>query len=225
MTIRPGEPWGEPGPLAADAPVLDSDAAAAAVLQARYDALAAEERGALGGGALGEIGLVGGDLHRTLGAPGRDAAQLRGGAGVRFPVDVGVVALPGGERVFLAHLVAQPRTVAGAARGVRWWSVRTLAVMNAGFVDDMDLGPRSHPNDGRLDVTDGELPRGQRRAGRRRARTGTHIPHPALRTRTARSLTVDAEGRDLHVWLDGVHVGAARSLPIRCIPDAVTVVV
>ena len=34
--------------------------------------------------------------------------------------------------------------------------------MNAQWLGDWDLGPRSHPNDGLLDVTDGTLPFGDR---------------------------------------------------------------
>jgi hypothetical protein len=212
VTIKPGARWGDPGPLAEGAPVVGDDAAAREVLQRRF-----EDPGETG---LGEIGLVGGDLHRTLGSPRRDAEDLRAGRGVRYPVDVGVVELDGGPgQVFLSHLVAYPR------RRLRWWSRRTVAVVNASYVGRLDLGPRAHPGDGRLDVTDGRLPLGQRRQGRRRALTGTHVPHPDLRTRSVSEVEVHAgDDGTLHVWLDGAHVGTASTIRVRCVPDAVVVV-
>lgn len=216
MTIRPGDPWGEPGPLGANAPVFATDRAARTHLQDRF-----EQFGLAG---LGELGLVAGDLHRTLGSPQHTAEVLRAGHGVRYPVDLGVVTLADREFVFLSHLVAHE------GRRLRWWSGRTVVAMNAGFVGPMDLGPRSHPNDGRLDVTDGALPRGERLQGRQRARSGTHVPHPDLETRSVRRVDIVARPTDsspaepLHVWLDGEHVGAAIELTVRCAPDALVVV-
>ncbi len=213
MTIEKGQPWGSPGPLAEDAPVVAEDRAAAVLVAADLAA----------GRTPGEIGLLGGDLHRSLGAPRRTAEALRAGEGTRFPLDVGVVELDGRADVFVAHLVATED------RSGRLWRGHTVILVNGSFVGPLDLGPRAHPNDGRLDLTEGSLPRGQRRAGRRRARTGTHLPHPDLRARPVRSYEVVAaevgRGRPLHVWLDGHHVGRFAELSVECRPDAVTVVV
>jgi hypothetical protein len=209
VTIRKGRDWGEQGALAPDAPVLDSDRAGARLLQAALDA----------GAALPELGLVGGDLHRSLGSPRHSAGDLYDGAGMRLPIDVGTVRLDGGApQVFLAHLVATAR------RGAALWSSRTLVVMNGTFRGELDLGPRAHPNDGRLDVTDGELPIQERRRGRRRARTGSHLPHPALHERRVRELSVTADDR-WHVWVDDELIGSARTLALTCVADATTVVV
>lgn len=210
MTIRPGEQWGAPGPLTPDAPVLPTDAASRRHLQALLD----DAR------PLGEIGLIGGDLHRTLGSPRHDAAALRSGHGMRFSVDVGVVRLDDApdELLFVAHLVAGP----GSDR--RLWSVRTVTAMNAQFLGPLDLAPRGHPNDGRLDLIDGSLPIGQRRKGRRRARTGTHVPHPDLAQRRIRDATVEFASA-VEVRLDGEPVALASRIHLRCEPDALTVVV
>ena len=213
MSIRKGEPWGEPGPLDAAAPVVDGDRALALLIT---PALAA-------GGPAGEVGLLGGDLHRTLGAPRHTADDLRGGQGVRFPVDVGVVDLDGRSDAFVAHLIATED------RSGRLWRGHTVILVNGSFVGPLDLGPKAHPGDGRLDLTEGSLPPGQRRAGRRRALTGTHLPHPDLRTRQVRSLQLRGadvgRGRPLHVWLDGEPVGRVDELHVECRADAVTVVV
>ncbi|MFN7148118.1 MAG: hypothetical protein ACK4V6_01425 [Microthrixaceae bacterium] len=209
MTIRKGQDWGGPGALSSDAAVLDTDRAAALLLQAALDA----------GQPLPELGLIGGDLHRSLGSPRHCAQDLYDGVGMRLPIDVGTVRLDdGAPQVFVAHLVATAR------RGAALWSSRTLVVMNATFRGELDLGPRAHPNDGRLDVTDGVLPLQERRRGRSRARTGSHLPHPALRERRVRELTVTADDR-WYVWLDDELVGDARTLEVACVPDATAVVV
>ncbi len=218
MTIRKGEAWGAPGPLAPDAPVFEDDRSAARHLAGRIDELGAP-------GADIELGLVGGDLHRTLGSPRHRPAELRGPAAMRFPVDVAVVRTDAGEDIVVAHVVASLQRSARTG-GPRWFTGRTVAVMNAEFVDGLDLSPRGHPDDGRLDVTDGALPAAQRRAGRRRARSGTHVPHPGLREARVRRLDVEiSPASPLHVWLDGEHIGRSSTLSVRCVPDALTVVV
>ena len=204
MTIRKGQDWGEPGALAADAAVADDDRSAAELLGTAWSA----------GGAMPEIGLLGGDLHRTLGAPHHDASDLRAGRGLRFPMDLGTVRIDGGEPVvFVVHLVAT------AARNGRLWSSRTVTVMNGSHVGPANLGPRAHPNDGRLDVVDGALPRGERSNGRRRSLTGTHLPHPDLAERRGAHHVVESSA-PLHVRLDGSPVGSGTHLEITCHPDA-----
>ncbi len=213
MTIRKGEPWGAPGALPADAPVADDDAEAAAELQRRW-------------GADGDappdppvVGLLGGDLHRTMGEPHHDEHDLRSGQGMRMPMDAGTVRMDDGPpRVFVAHLLAT------ADRRGRLWHGRTVTVVNGSFAGPYDLGPRAHPNDGRLDLVDGELPPRQRRIGRRRAVTGSHLPHPDLDERRITRHVVESE-QALHVRLDDVEVGTARRLEIVCHPDAWVAVV
>ena len=203
MTIQKGRSWGEAGSLPPDGVVVRSDAEARAVVAtARSQGLAPPT-----------IGLLGGDLCRTLGGTG-DEARLRSDEAMTFPVDLGVVEVDGEEFVFVAHLIARRS----------WWWGRVVAVMNAQWLGRWDLGPRSHPNDGLLDLTDGTMALGQRFEARRRLATGTHLPHPALATQRAGSFTLDFE-RPLDVWLDGDRLSRARHLVIRCEPDALHVVI
>lgn len=215
MTIRKGEAWGDAGALTPDAPVFDSDAEAAAWLQTLP---AAGE-----GTTIGELGLLSGDLHRTLGSPRHDEADLRAGRGMRFPVDVGVVefvdaAGTAHTRLFLAHLVATTDP------GGRLWRGRTVVAVNAAFVGDDNLGPRAHPNDGRLDVTDGALDWRERRQARTRAPLGAHVPHPALSERRTRELVVETDSPVL-LRLDGREAATTSRFVLRCLPDAATIVV
>ena len=203
MTIRKGEPWGEPGVLPADGVVVRSDA------EARRAVTAARR----GGDAPPALGLLGGDLCRAVGGTG-DEARLRSGAGIVLPVDLGAVLVDGRLHWFVAHLVAR--------RG--WWRGRIVAAMNAQHLGPWDVAPRGHPNDGRLDVLDGDLPFGQRWQARRRLRTGTHVPHPGIEERHVAALQVElAPGT--RVWLDGEPLGPARTLSIRVEPDALRCVV
>lgn len=202
MTVRKGEQWGAPGPLPDDGVVVRSDAEArAALMAARRD-----------NRPFPVLGLLGGDLCRTLGGRG-DEGRLRADAAMTFPVDVGEVLVDGRFHLFVAHLVVRNRC----------WT-RAFVAMNAQFVGPFDLGPRSHPGDGLLDTYDARLPVGQLLQVRRRARTGSHLPHPGIRERRTAAIQVELD-RPLGVWLDGERVGTGRALSVRLEPDALRVVV
>ena len=203
MTIRRGRSWGEAGPLAVGAPVAATDAELAALVSAAV----------LAGAPAGEAGLVGGDLCRTVAGPG-DRDRLRGPDAQRLPVDVGVVRLDGGEPiVFVAHVVA----------GRALWGP-VVAAMNAQFVGRWDVAPRSHPNDGRLDLLEGRLTEGDRWKAWRRLPRGAHVPHPCIVERLVTEGEVTL-GRAVPVRIDGRPAGRATSLHVRCVADALTVVI
>ncbi len=211
MTIRRGRDWGVPGALAAGARIHRSDREASEALQSAHDST---------GVLPTEIGLLGGDLHRTLGSPDHSEEDLRSGRAMRFPVDVGVVrADGGGELILLSYLIGRP------SRRSKIFDGELLVIMNGSFVGQMDLGPRAHPNDGRLDVTSGAVPRGDRRAARKRVLSGSHVPHPALEERRTAADAFDL-GRDgLEIEIDGRPIGRVARLEVSCRPDALVVVV
>ena len=127
---------------------------------------------------------------------------------------VGVALVDGTLHWFVAHAVVRRS----------WWRGRVVAAMNAEFVGRWDVAPRSHPNDGKLDVLDGDLGIGDRLKARSRLPLGTHVPHPDITERRVEHLALDL-AQPTPVWLDGVAVGAARNLLLRVEPDALTVVV
>ena len=203
MTIRKGEPWGAPGALPDDGVVVSSDAEAADIVwSARRD-----------GSPVPVLGLAGGDLHRTLGGRA-DVSRLHSDDAMTFPVDLGEALLDGRLHVFVAHLVARRPL----------WLGRAVVAMNAAWLGDLNVGPKAHPNDGLLDITDARLRPGELLAARRRAKTGSHLPHPRLTMRRtpAEQLRFD---RPTPVWLDGRKVGSFRDISVRAAPDALTVVV
>ncbi len=209
MTIRRGRSWGEPATLPTGAVMCHSDAETAATLGSAHDLLARhspEQRPT--------VGLLGGDLFRTLGGqPG--APRWESGDAMAFPIDVMAIDLDGEPMLGVAHVVC---------RSGRWWAGPTLVAMNAAFVGEWYLGPRAHPNDGLVDVTEGQLAWAQRARGRRRMTSGSHLPHPDLAE--ARVSTLERSfDRPRRVWVDGVEVGPVSRLAVRVLPDACTVVI
>ncbi len=101
MPIAKGQPWGTPAPLPDDAVVVRSDAEAREVVE---DARRARR-------PYPPLGLLGGDLCRTLGGGAGGEKRLRAGPAVRFPVDLGevlvdgrrVVSAPGDREVALLY--------------------------------------------------------------------------------------------------------------------------
>lgn len=202
MTIEKGQPYGEAGPLPDGGVVVTGDAEARAVLE---EARRRQE-------PYPALGLLAGDLCRTLGGTG-DEARLRSPAAVRFRVDLGEALLDGELHLFLAHLVARSRT----------WR-HSFVAMNAQWRGRWNLGPRAHPNDGLLDTYRAELSPRDAVLVHRRLHHGAHLPHPGIRERRTRALQVDL-GRPLPVELDGHPAGRARHLSLRLEPDALLVVV
>ncbi len=198
MPIAKGQPWGAPGELPAGGVVVGSDAEARAVLmQAR-----AERR------PFPALGLLGGDLCRTLGGGGGTELQ-----GVRFTIDLGEALLDGRLHLFVAHLVARSRS----------WG-RAFVAMNAQSLGRWNLGPRAHPNDGLLDTYDVRLALGQLLPVRSRLHHGAHLPHPGIKERRTAALQVELD-RALPVRLDDVPVGKAKVISVRLQADALTVVI
>jgi diacylglycerol kinase family enzyme len=203
VTIEKGRAWGTAGRLGVGAPVADSDTEVRALV----------ERARREGRPVGEVGLVGGDLCRTVGGRG-DRTRLATADAIRLPVDAASVTIDGEAHWFVAHLVARKS----------WWWGRVVAVMNAQWIGRWDVAPRSHPNDGLLDVFDGSPSLDDRWKARSRLVTGTHVPHPQIHQRRMGAVDLDLDP-PLDVYLDGVKVARGRHLQVRIEPDALTCVV
>lgn len=204
MTIRKGEDWGERlGPLPTRGVAVETDGDARLVVEA---ALRARE-------PVPPIGLLGGDLWRTLGGPTVRTPRLRTEEAVTFTCDLGEVLADGRLLRFVSHAVVRRQ----------WWRGRAWAAMNASWLGSWNLAPRSHPNDGLLDVLDVRLRPSELLAARARARTGSHVPHPRITERRTAAVQVGFD-RPTPLWLDGLPAGEVRNLSVRIEPDALTVV-
>jgi hypothetical protein len=155
MTIRPGEPWGEPAVRPADLVVASSDAELAALVAAGHR----------------EVGVSNGDLHRSLGAPPMRADVQR------LPLDALRVVVDGRELLAVAHVVAARSWWRGRVvfvmntehLGER--DVAPRAHPNDGRFDVVEIDPG--------------MPLRARWEARRRMPHGTHLPHPSISLRRA----------------------------------------
>ena len=151
------------------------------------------------------------NLERAM----REGDRL-GGRVALLPIDVVRVEADGRTAWFAAHLLARHG----------WWRSRIVAAMNAQHRGTWDVAPRSHPNDGRVDLVEvaaSMTPRDRWRASRR-IEQGTHVPHPAISVRQVTTATVAFEA-PVRLWLDGVPWGSAASFTLTVEPDAFTVCV
>jgi hypothetical protein len=132
-------------------------------------------------------------------------------------VDVLRVVVDGGPPTWaVAHVVARRS----------WWHGEVVMAMNAQFFGNYDIVPRSHPNDGGVDVlsVDTAMSPRQRWQARSRARTGVHLPHPLLAASSAGDVLFRFR-RPLNVWVDGQRIGRAGTLHVLVEPDALTLYV
>jgi hypothetical protein len=197
MTIRKGEAWGEPAVCPSDLRVVSTDR------ELRDWVVWHRTRSQ----PIRDLGVAGGDLARTCGgATGAHPLSSK------IRVDAMRVTLDGNEPTWgVAHVVA---------RG-HWLRDELAMVMNAQFYGPYDVAPRSHPNDGKVDVlrVDASMGWRERLQARRRARTGSHLPHRHLSMRSVAEIDLHFD-RSMVVWIDGVRCGAARRLVVTAESDA-----
>ncbi len=202
MTIVKGQPWGRRTPCDGPEHVAATDAEAAGLLR-------------LHGAASGvtRMGLIGGDLCRTISGPG-DAARLTSPDAMTFPIDALNVTWDGGTAVAVAHVIARKRA----------WGGQIVAIMNAEWLGLWDLATKGHPNDGFADVVQAELTIVERLKARKRLALGAHVPHPKISERRMKSASFEFQ-TPTPVYIDGVPVGRTRHLAFATIPDAFEVVI
>jgi hypothetical protein len=198
VTIRKGEPWGDAIESSPELHVSPSDRAAREWVVRQREA----------GRSVLSLGLSGGDLARTMGggAPGRFPGTV-----TRAPVDIVRVDADGRTTWAVAHVVARRSWLRGDVH----------MAMNAQFFGRYDVAPRSHPNDGRIDVLHvlAKMPLRARLQARKRARTGTHVPHPQITTTQVSTATWQF-ARPLVVWVDGVRWCTTDEVVLTVEPDA-----
>jgi hypothetical protein len=211
--IRKGEEWGAPaGDAPPDLEVAGDDAAlAAALVSAGPDPLVRFSPSPESDLARA-VGLAG-DGRSGLALP-LDLLRLGDGGVAVNTVVVGVPPdrLRWWHRAFPVEVVVDGRA----------FTARTTSVVVATgqFLRGFDVSPRGHPGDGWCEVQVYCLPAGQRGAMRARLRSGSHVPHPEIRTRRGRAVSVRCE-RDVAVEVDGkAAVKGARVVSVELVPTA-----
>lgn len=199
MTIRKGGNWGAPEVVPAGLPIAADDR---------------ELFGLINAGPLpAAIAVCRGDLARTVSSSPDPGRYHAGNHIVAAPLDLLEVVHDSGAHRVASHVVAR--------RSWLWGTV--VVVANAQFHGRWDIAPRSHPNDGFMDITEvgAAMSIRQRLLAVSRLPTASHLPHPGIRTLRAREHEWRFS-RPLDLFLDGSHVVRTGSLRVRVLADALT---
>jgi YegS C-terminal NAD kinase beta sandwich-like domain len=215
--MKPGEPWGEPLTDTPDVEVAGDDTDLAGVLSAHRGDLVRFHPTARSDFARA-VGLAGGGPAHVA-AP-IDALDL-GGAG--HAVNAAVLGTHP-ARIGLTTPSARLR-VSVNGRPTFDGRATTVVIANGQFLDGLDVVPRGHPGDGRMEVQVYALQRGERKAMRTRLPQGTHVPHPRITTASGRSAVVTVSGgRLLPLTVDGVAHDPVEELRVDLLPAAIRLV-
>jgi hypothetical protein len=167
------------------------------------------------------------DLARALG--------VSPDGGVRTPTTLDVLRLdPGGVAVNMVvqglapdrrrPVLRRPRCRVEVDGRVAWDApATTVVVANGEYLRGLDVVPRGHPGDGRLEVQVYEVGARQRRLLRARLATGTHLPHPDVRSTQGTTVSVRWE-RPVRQEVDGTRRGRVAALSVTLVPGGVTLV-
>jgi hypothetical protein len=177
-----------------------------------------------------------GALVRYRAAPDSDLARAVGVSatgdlsGLAVPID-GLLVEPGGHAVNGVVLGPPPHRIRATTssarlavsvngREIATGRATTVVIASGQFFDGLDVVPRGHPGDGRLEVQVYALRRGERRAMRARLPQGVHLPHPRITTATGRRVEIHVQGGRLPLTIDGVAHASVADLTVTLIPGA-----
>ena len=168
---------------------------------------------------------TGSDLARAVGLTGPDAPVR----GLALPMDrLETGCGPAVNAVVLGVTPARlrrtdrraPVRVVVDERELYSGAATTVVVAVGQFLDGVDVVPRGHPGDGRLEVQVYALAPAERAGMRARLPVGTHLPHPRIPTTTGRHVRIEGTGHPWPVRLDGVPAGAVRDLTVDLLAGA-----
>lgn len=216
--MKPGQPWAEPWTGPPDHEVAGPDAALAA-LATRHPGALIRFRPSRASDLARAVGLDAGAEPNQLAVP-MDAMQLESAARLPSPVAVNavVVGRRPTTRSFIAAKAAVRVTVDG--RRVAEGPATTVVIANGQFLDGLDVVPRGHPGDGRIEVQVYALGRSEWRKMQARLPQGAHLPHPRIATGSGREVQVQVDGGRLAVRVDGVLGEPVDQLTVRVVPNA-----
>lgn len=203
MPIERGKDWGVDAPPGLVDVIATTDAEVRTVVEESWAA----------GTEVPSIALLGGDLWRALGSPVGGLQRIRSRDAKMVPIDAAQVRLDDRSCVAVAHVFCMKS----------WWRGPITAVMNSEWRDTWRVAPKAHPNDGRFDLLEGDLPIRERWLARSRLRTGDHLPHSGIRSERVTHLERTFE-RPFRIRIDGVDEGRHRSIAVRVVPDAFNVI-
>lgn len=203
MTIRKGQPWGHVFEVPLTTRDVDSD-------------------WQLARGSKEDIHiLLGGDLYAALGQP---SAIRVGDSRTLVQIDAMECMISNDTTTYSLH--------ASATIEIGQWfglgpSRRYLVVTNGGLLEGRNIAPRAHPNDAFVDLmsVDTSMRLRDRIRARKRARTGAHIPHPAISIHRGESFVFTREYKREKLVIDGQSVASWNSIEVHVRPDYWQVIV
>jgi hypothetical protein len=144
-----------------------------------------------------------------------DALRLSGGG---LAVNMVVVGTPPDR----THRFTRPLAVSLEVDGTNVSTTRAtgIVVATGQFLRGLDVVPRGHPGDGRLEVYVFRLRAGERRAMRSRLPQGTHVPHPRITVRPGRHVEVVAQHAPVAFEVDGEARPPVRACTIDVVEHA-----
>ena len=221
--MRPGEEWGRPA--------TDDDRGRAVVVGGGDAALAAAVAADPGGLWRPDPA---GDLARALGiradTPGARVVPCDAVVVADGPPAVNAVVLgTAPDRLHRLHrrrpveVTVDDRRLTGPDGGTL--AATTVVVASGQYLRGLDLVPRGHPGDGRLEVLVLGLAPGERGPMRRRLPTGQHLPHPRIVTATGRRVRVAWADEPRPVEVDGAERAPQAVVDLAVSPGVVELLV
>jgi hypothetical protein len=204
MTIRKGEGWGKRIPLPSSVRQVENDADLSKCSRSDF------------------VSLTNGDIHRALGSPRPVQSEAEC---TLLPIDalqIRIVSSDGDEQWVTAASCIE----IGAFLSLNGRK-RYVCVTNGGIVNGRNVAPRAHPNDGRFDILtiDASMSFRTRLAARKKAVTGTHMPHPQISARQDDSFCAKKLHKGERLSIDGKTVTNWSEVVITILPDYWQVVV
>ena len=204
MTIRKGEQWGTRISKPSRIRHVSSDAEIAQCSSEDY------------------ISVGGGDIFTTLGSPAfisdSDECTL-------LPMDalqVKILLSDASEKSFKAASCIEVGSLMSPLKSGRY-----ICVTNGGIVSGRNFAPRAHPNDGRLDImlVAETMSFRDRLTARKKALTGTHVPHPSISLRQDETFSTKRLGERDTLRIDGITAANWLEVSVSIVPDYWQIVV
>lgn len=204
MTIRKGEQWGSRISTPSRIRHVSSDAEIAQCSSEDF------------------IAVGGGDIYATLGSP---AFVSESDQCTLLPMDalqVEILLSDASEKSCTAASCIEVGSLISPLKSGRY-----ICVTNGGIVSGRNFAPRAHPNDGRLDIMQIEetMSFRDRLTAKKKALTGTHVPHPSISLRQDETFSTKRSGEREKLRIDGVSVANWIEVSVSIVPDYWQIVV
>ena len=164
------------------------------------------------GEILPVFGLLGGDLWRTLGGSSHES-RLYSKEATFLEIDLGCVLLDGKIFWFSSHVFVGEKL-----------ANEQVLISNVAHYGKMNVAPKAHPGDGKLDVLKINLSVTQKIKALKRSASGDHLPHPRIKYERVKAAQLDL-GKKKSVEIDGQKIGKFSDISFILEEQALSVIV